>query len=538
MSNIVITDKRLLSEIKRIGSLISPEYNSNKYIITEQLTGIVDELIQRYADNVGGLFGFTSKKNYESIVTSLKKVYDSTDKVVKKLASDDTVDTLKAVFPKMSDNAKKMMVELIIKYSNESMDNVLTDIVTAKLAITNDELTRLAKAYPNDEKGFLNNVFPADTPEYLKLFISRFWKKVNGVGDILSPEDISKLSEYVGKKGGTTFISDLGRALSKSLDEITIQVNKLNDEYISKIESGAFGVDRINEMTNAYSVAISRQLNMAEMKMKQGAEKVIEMSDMSDDLKRKILDGSEDIFVIFRKARSAKKGKLLDKLYEMLSSVTYKLSDTKLLGFRYPTLKIAPEFKQYFLTGQWAFLSDVYYKAIQKNAFSSKKQMLAYLGALAKKSVWGAAFAAVSMAALATLWVEVRWKEGVNYIREYCNLTPLYPNPQEGRSECESVLTALGDTYLRFLCKFINNGTLLIPVVGTVEVSPIGLILKALTGKDKILFGVGDVDKEIEQNLEEESGNVPLPPLPDDNTPPPPPPQPDDNNTPNDDGRI
>ena len=46
------------------------------------------------------------------------------------------------------------------------------------------------------------------------------------------------------------------------------------------------------------------------------------------------------------------------------------------------------------------------------------------------------------------------------------------------------------------------------------------MIAKALTGKDKILFGVDDVDNEIEQNLEEESGNVPLPeegniPLPD-----------------------
>jgi len=521
MSNIVITDKRLLSEIKRIGSLISPEYNSNKYIITEQLTGIVDELIQRYADNVGGLFGFTSKKNYESIVTSLKKVYDKTDNVVKRLTPNDTVDTLKAVFPNLSDNAKKMMVELIIKYSNESMDNVLNNLVTTKLGITNAEFIRYAKAYPNDEKQFINSIFPADTPEYLKSFITRFWKKVNGVGDILSPEDISKFSEYVGRKGGTTFISDLGRAWSKSLDEIVDQVRKLNDEYVSKIESGAFGADRINEMTNAYSVAISRQINMMEMRMKQGAEKVIEMSDMSDDLKRKILDGTEDIFVVFRRARSGKQTKLLDKLYEMMNSVTYKLSDTKLLGIsRYPQLKVAPEFKQYFLTGQWAFLSDVYYKAIQRNAFSNGKQMLAYVGALAKKSVWGAALAAVSMAALATLWVEVRWKEGVNWIREKCNLTPLYPNPQEGRSECESVLMALGDTYLRFLCKFINNGTLLIPVVGTVEVSPIGMIAKALTGKDKILFGVDDVDNEIEQNLEEESGNVPLPeegniPLPD-----------------------
>ena len=50
-----------------------------------------------------------------------------------------------------------------------------------------------------------------------------------------------------------------------------------------------------------------------------------------------------------------------------------------------------------------------------------------------------------------------------------------------------------------------NNGKLLIPVIGTIEVAPLGMIAKAITGKDKILFGYNDVNNEIEKNLKDES---------------------------------
>jgi hypothetical protein len=36
-------------------------------------------------------------------------------------------------------------------------------------------------------------------------------------------------------------------------------------------------------------------------------------------------------------------------------------------------------------------------------------------------------------------------------------------------------------------------------------VAPLGMIAKAITGKDKILFGYNDVNNEIEKNLKDES---------------------------------
>jgi hypothetical protein len=507
MNNLTISNKNLLIEIKRINELISPQHNPNKLILLEQLGGVVDEIVSRYSNNLGQLFGFTSKENYKNIITSLKKIYGNRggDPIVKNMTIDDSIEVLKSIFPRLSDSAKKTFVELIIKYSNERIDNILEDVITGMLNITKEELKRFAKAFKS-EKDFIQNIFPLDTPEYLKTFISRYWKKVNNIGDELSTDEIAKFSDYVNKKGGATFISDIGRAWGKSLDDILGQVKKLNDEYITKVESGVYGADQMNELSNAYSVAVLRQMNMMEIRLKEGANKVLELSDLDDTLKNKILNGSEDIFVVFRKLRSGQKTKILEKLYEMINSVALKMSDVTKFGFRYPQLKASPEFRQYFVTGQWAFVSDIYYKAIQTNALSSPKQSLAYIGQLVKKSIWGSAFAAVCMAALVTLWIEVNWKETVNYMYTKFGYSPKFPNPDEGRSECDAILTAFGDTFLRLICEYLNNGKLLIPVIGTIEVAPLGMIAKALTGKDKILFGYNDVDKEIEQNLEEESG--------------------------------
>ena len=518
MNNLLTSDKNLLTEIKRINELISPQHNPKQFILLEQLGGLVDDLISKYSNNVAQIFGFTSKENYPSIIKSLKQIYGKKggDVVIRDLDPATSVRELIDIFPKLTDSAKKKFVELIIKYSNERIDNVLETTVTSMLNITSADLKRLAKAYNTNEKAFFNAVFPPDTPEILKPFISRYWKKVNDIGDVLTTDDIAKFSDYVNKKGGTTFISDIGKAWNKTLDEILDQVKKLNVEYNRKVESGTYGADQMDELSNAYSVAVLRQMNMMEMKMKDGANKVLELSDLDNTLKNKILNGSEDIFVVFKKLRSGKDTKLLAKLYEMIDSITLKMSDTTIFGYKYPQLKASPEFRQYFVTGQWAFISDVYYKAVQKNLFSSPKQSLAYIGSLVKKSIWGSALAAVAMAALVTLWIEVRWKEGINWMYSKFGLPPKFPNPDEGRSECKSVLIAMGDTYLRLLCEYLNNGKLLIPVIGTIEVSPLGMIAKALMGKDEILFGYNDVDKEIEQNLENESGVDPTPPTPND----------------------
>ena len=120
MNNLLTSDKNLLTEIKRINELISPQHNPKQFILLEQLGGLVDDLISKYSNDVAQIFGFTSKENYPSIIKSLKQIYGKKggDVVIRDLDPATSVRELIDIFPKLTDSAKKTFVELIIKYSN------------------------------------------------------------------------------------------------------------------------------------------------------------------------------------------------------------------------------------------------------------------------------------------------------------------------------------------------------------------------------------------------------------------------------------
>jgi hypothetical protein len=380
------------------------------------------------------------------------------------------------------------------------------------LNITKDDFKLLAERF--GEEDFISKLDPNNTtPEFLRTYLSRFWKKTRNISNILSTDDIIKFSDWVNKKGGKTFFSDIVKAWSISIDEILDNVKNLNDEFVGKLESGIYGDEQITNITNAYSLAISRQMNMWNMKIKDGADMVLKRSDLDNSLKNKILNGQEDIFVLFRKLREGKSTNIKtanQKFQEVWGSFSIGLSKkTEETKFRYPQIKISPELKQYFFTGQWAFLSDFYKIAVKNNSLKSNTSKTAYLLRLGLKSVWGNLIAATVLSFLWTIWTESIIKEGINKIFDTFGFNPLFPNPDEGRSESEGVIGTILDTWGKTFMSFVNSGTILIPVIGTVEISPLGYIAKFFFNKEK--FGVQQVKKEIDDDLEEQSGNVPLP---------------------------
>ena len=263
MNNLIISNKNLLIEINRINELISPQHNPKKIILLEQLSSVVDEILSKYSSRVSTLFGFTAKENYEMIIKSLKTIYGKKggDIVIRDLDPNTPVRELIDIFPKLLDSTKRTFVELIIKYSNENIDNALEDTVTWMLNITKDDFKLLAERF--GEEDFISKLDPNNTtPEFLRTYLSRFWKKTRNISNILSTDDIVKFSDWVNKKGGKTFFSDIVKAWSISIDEILDNVKNLNDEFVGKLESGIYGDEQITNITNAYSFVWILLMNM------------------------------------------------------------------------------------------------------------------------------------------------------------------------------------------------------------------------------------------------------------------------------------
>lgn len=533
MNNMTIYDKNLLVEIRRINELISPQHSPKQFLLLEGLGNIADEIIDRYKNDVSKLFGFTDSKNYATIINSLKARFGKSGGL-KNLTPDTPLDIIKNAFPTLSPDVKTAFVELMIKYSNENFDDVLEDAILHIRTISKQDLELLATSF--DEKEFMERLAPGDrVPEFLKTFLSRFWKNKNGMSNILSTDDINTFAIWVNRKGGKTFFSDIIKGWSTNMTEVLDNVKNLNDEFVGKMESGAYGTDEITNIINAYSLAISREMNKMNMKMKEGAKDVLKRSDLDSRLKNKILEGKEDIFVLFRELQAGSGPILIEvqkKLKGMWDSFSIGLSEkTEKIKFRYPQIKVTPEFTQYFFTGQWAFFSDFYKIAVKKNSFRSNTQKVAYFLRLGGKSIWGNILAAGILTTLWTAWTELHFKENINKGFEMFSLPAPYPNPQEGRSEIDSVIGAWVDSWIRKFFSMTDTGRFLLPFVGTIEISPVGLIGKFLMDKSK--FGIVEVKKEIDDDLEEQSGDVPLPgegelpPLP-----------PEDNNTPTNNGKI
>ena len=539
-----IYDKNLLIEIRRINELISPQHTPKQFLLLEGLGNIADEILDRYKDDLSKLFGFTDSKNYATIITSLKTSFGKkgpNSVGLKDLTSDSPINIIKNVFPSFSPDVKRAFIELMIKYSNENFYDSLESAILQIRNLSKDDLQLMATTF--DEKEFIEKLDPGNrVPEFLKVFLSRFWKKTRGVSNILSPDDITKFAVWVNKKGGKTFFSDIMKGWNTNITEVLDNVKNLNDEFVGKMESGAYGADEITNIINAYSLAISREMNKMNMKMEEGAKEVVKRSDLDSRLKDKILNGKEDIFVLFRELQGGSGPIIIEvqkKIKGMWDSFSIGLSEkTEKIKFRYPQIKVSPEFTQYFFTGQWAFFSDFYKIAVKKNSFRSNTQKVAYFLRLGGKSIWGNLLAAGILTTLWTAWSELHFKEYINKGFEMFRLPAPYPNPQVERSEIDSVIGAWTDSWFRKFCSMTSEGRFLLPFVGTIEISPVGLIGKFLMDKSK--FGIVQVKEEIDDDLEEESGDVPLPeegelpPLPpqDNNTPN------DDNNTPNNDGKI
>jgi hypothetical protein len=527
--------KIILNEIVRIQEImlgkLSSNINKTKRHLFEAVGGIddvIEAIVKSFDNKADNLFRHSSDEGLDSIIAALKSKFPK-NKAIRNI---DNPKTLRLVYNELDDTAKEFLTKSIIKNSKGTMDNLVVSAIADKIGFTLDDFALYAKNTPSAQQMLTD----LNAPEYFKGVITRYFNKINNIVDILTQKEINSLSNAVKRKGVTAFYSDLSKAYKSSVDKITSDIEKLNDEYLSKISANVFSEEEIAKLTDAYSVAISRKLNMIEMKLNEGAIKVLNSLNLDSALMNKLKNGQEDIFKIFRNLQMQNPGTFWENFKEtnksFIDSITPKLVKKNILGkeIPIPRFEMSSEFKQFLYTGQWAKFSDLYLEAIKLNALGKSTITIGnktfkivnfykYGLKILYKSAIGSLMGAFLYAVVNTLLIQFNIKKGINKTAKFMGASEPFPNADKEYIEATTALGGIVPQLITQVTKLLGNVEYVIPIIGTFDKSFAANLAAYLTGTDTggvsvkgiieiwnntcdAVFG-SDEEDEIEQAIEE-----------------------------------
>jgi hypothetical protein len=527
--------KIMLNEIVRIQEImlgkLSSDLNKTKQYLFEAVGGwddVIEAIVKSFDNKTDDLFRHTDAGGLDSIIAALKSKFPR-DLSVRNI---DNPKTLRLVYNELDGPAKQFITKSIIKNSTGGMDNSIIEYLTNKVGYTLNDFEQYVLG-STSVKQLMDDMM---LPEYYKGIITRYFKKVHNIKDVLNQKDIEMLTKAVKRKGVTTFFNDISKAYKSSVDEITSDIEKLNKEYIDKISSEIYPEDQIVKLTDAYSLAISRKLNMIEMKLNEGAENVLKTLNLDTSIMNKIKNGEEDIFRIFRNLQMQNYGGFWDNFMEVnksfIDSITPKLVPVKIAGKTYslPRFNMSSEFKQFLLTGQWAKFSDLYLEAVKSSALGKTKFYIGnktfnisnfykYGLKILYKSGIGAIMGAFLYAVVNTLLIQFNIKIKINNIAKSMGLREPYPNAEKEYIQSVTALGGVIPQLLTQVAELLGNVEFLIPIVGSFDKSFAANLFAYLTGTETAgisvkgiveiwnntcdaVFG-SDEEDEIEQAIQE-----------------------------------
>lgn len=522
----------LLKESIRIKELIGYQVTPyNKDVISEASTGAVDDILT-------SLLGkFKSNKLYQTIDP---KVFDdvfiagkkSPNSIIKKeLKNIDSLDAFVVNIDEFSDDTLKYVFRELAGKGIPEIDAVLMESIAEVLAGTDvSDLARLVDDYNSADEfiEFMQGGSDLPLPKFVEDSLKRFFRKTS-LGDAANAADYiklntKKLAKAAEAKGGKTWFGDFYRALFKDTEKIKTKIVALSEQFANDIDTVTDPV-KAQELINGYSVAISRELNLLEMKANQAAAKALMELDIDSRLKNVIQNSDKDTFKIFREIRREDPSGFASNIYELgkrffgqiiprveigenlKNIIPFRKQIVNWIGGTTPTtsnmkkgtkwIKVVwPEdLKQYLITGQWAKFSTLYKLAVRNSAASSITAVASYAMVSLIYAEYGSIMANVVYDILQALATTFQIQIRINKIFTYFGLEPLYPNAEEEyKQEYESSLTRFFDKTKENLSNtFLEGGyEWVIPIVGTFEKSALSKILGWLSGDPKG-YGVGDI---------------------------------------------
>jgi hypothetical protein len=198
----------------------------------------------------------------------------------------------------------------------------------------------------------------------------------------LTADEIAQFNRVVEAKGAKTFIGDIIQLFKKNLDEIKEEIIQLSNGFEQDIVGKT--PEEVTQLLNAYAVAISRKLDLVEIRLNGAAADVLENSGLSKEIVNKIKTSKDAFFEVYRTARAADSQsfitlawnttkEFLVDIYDFVGNV-FKLGwENSILKLFNPTTSVG----QFFLTSNWATWNKLWRLAIKTSALQNKSKFIA-----------------------------------------------------------------------------------------------------------------------------------------------------------------
>lgn len=264
--------------------------------------------------------------------------------------------------------------ESLIKLIKDKMDSgedlfkILGEMTNDDYAVVNALIVKFEKRLDDIETGKF-------TPE-----VFRTVKSGQGIRS-LTADEVSAFNKVIERKTPKTFIGDVITLWGNSLDEIKDRIISLSRGFEQDIINKT--PEEVARLLNAYAVAISRNLDLAEIKLNGAAAEILEKEGLPKDIVNKLKTDKSAFLDTFRIAReSDNQGfwalvwqttkEFALEIFELVRGVFRLGLDNSLLKLFNPTTSVG----QYFLTNNWATWNKLWRLAIKTSAGQNKRKFL------------------------------------------------------------------------------------------------------------------------------------------------------------------
>ena len=264
--------------------------------------------------------------------------------------------------------------ESLIKLIKDKMDSgedlfeILGEMTDDDYAVVNALIKKFEKRLNDLEtKNFTPEVF-------------RTVKSNQGIRS-LTADEVSEFNKVIERKTPKTFIGDVITLWRNSLDEIKDRIIDLSKGFEQDIINKT--PEEVARLLNAYAVAISRNLDLAEIKLNGAAAEILEKEGLSKDIVNKLKTDKSAFLDTFRIARASDNQgfwtlvwqtikEFALEIFEFVRGVFRLGLDNSFLKLFNPTTSVG----QYFLTNTWATWNKLWRLAIKTSAGQNKSKFI------------------------------------------------------------------------------------------------------------------------------------------------------------------